>query len=117
MRCPSEPALTPVSRLEAMQQRLQAMEQANVVVKGPFVHLFGLLSHEQKQRLEAVTEPAEQPQPASAKKMNVAELCSSQAGFTNLPADQISSTLSLTSEQQQELDKLKAASAQASEDA
>ena len=114
--CPSEPALTPVARLDAMQQRLQAMEQANVVVKGPFVHLFTLLSHEQKARLEAVTKPVQKPQQERPKKMDLANLCSSQAGFTSVPADQISSTLTLTSEQQQELDKLKAASAQASED-
>ena len=100
-----------------MQQRLQAMEQANVVVKGPFVRLFGLLSEQQKRRLEAVAKPAQQPrEPQRAKKMDVAQLCTSQAGFTSVPTDQISSTLTLTPEQQQELDKLKAASAKASEE-
>ena len=112
--CPSEPPLTPVARLDAMQHRLQAMEQANVVIKAPFVRLFGLLSEQQKRRLEAVSKPAEQPQ--RAKKMDVAQLCTGQAGFTNVPTDQISSTLTLTAEQQQELDKLKAASAKASEE-
>ena len=115
--CPSEPPLTPVARLDAMQHRLQAMEQANVVIKAPFVRLFGLLSEQQKRRLEAVAKPAQQPrEPQRAKKMDVAQLCTSQAGFTNVPTDQISSTLTLTPEQQQELDKLKAASAKASEE-
>ncbi len=112
--CPSEPPLTPVARLDAMQHRLQAMQQANVVIKAPFVRLFGLLSEQQKRRLEAVAKPAQQPQ--RAKKMDVTQLCTGQAGFTNVPTDQISNTLTLSPEQQQELDKLKAASAKASEE-
>jgi hypothetical protein len=114
--CPSEAPLTPVSRLDAMEHRLQAMEQANVVVKGPFVRLYGLLTDGQKQRLHAVTKPAGKPQLASSKGMNVAELCTSQAGFTSVPSEQISSALTLTDVQQQQLDNLKTASAQASEE-
>jgi hypothetical protein len=113
--CPSEPPLTPVARLDAMQHRLQAMQQANVVIKAPFVRLFGLLSEQQKRRLEAVAKPAAQ-QPQRAKKMDVTQLCTGQAGFTNVPTDQISNTLTLTPEQLQELEKLKAASAKASEE-
>ena len=118
--CPSEAPLTPVARLDAMQHRLQAMEQANVVIKAPFVRLFGLLSEQQKRRLEAVAKPAaqqpEQQQPRRAKKMDVTQLCTGQACFTNVPTDQISNTLTLSPEQQQELEKLKAASAKASEE-
>ncbi len=115
--CPTDPALTPVSRLDAMEQRLQAMEQANVVVKGPFVHLYDLLTGAQKRRLEAVSKPTQQTQqPARPKKMDVTELCTSQAGFTAVPAGQIAATLTLTEEQQQQLEKLKTASARASEE-
>jgi hypothetical protein len=114
--CPSEPPLTPVARLDAMERRLQAMVRANVVVKDPFVHLYGLLTDEQKKRLQAVSKPAPKPQLANAKNTDVAGLCASQASFTSVPAEQISATLTLTGEQQQALEKLKAASAQASDE-
>ena len=42
--------------------------------------------------------------------------CASQAAFASVPTDQIAATLMLTTEQQQALDQLKAASAKASED-
>lgn len=114
--CPTEPPLTPVARLDAMEQRLQAMQEANAAVKAPFVRLYSLLTEEQKQRLEAISKPASKQQPPRAQNVNVTGLCSSQAGFTSVPADRIASTIQLTAEQQQELDKLKAASAKASDD-
>lgn len=114
--CPAEPPLTPVARLDAMEQRLQAMEEANAVVKGPFIHFYSVLTDQQKQRLEAISKPSSKRQLARAKDVNVAGLCSSQAGFTSVPADRIASTIKLTAEQQQELDKLKAASEKASDD-
>ncbi len=114
--CPSEAPLTPVARLDAMQHRLQAMEEANGGVKGPFVRLYGLLTDEQKQRLKAVSKPSSKPRMARARDVNVAGLCSSQAGFTSVPTDQIARTITLTSAQEQELEKLKAASAKASDD-
>ncbi len=114
--CPSEPPLTPVARLDAMEHRLQAMVRANVAVKDPFVHLYGLLTDEQKKRLQAVSKPAPKPQLANAKNTDIAGLCTSQASLTTVPAEQISATLTLTGEQQQALEKLKAASAQASDE-
>jgi hypothetical protein len=114
--CPSEAPLTPVARLDAMEQRLQAMQDANEVVKAPLVHLYSLLTDEQKQRLEAVSRPSSRRQLARAKDVNISELCSNQAGFTRVPADQIASKITLTSAQQQELEKLKAASAKASDE-
>jgi hypothetical protein len=111
--CSSETPLTPVSRLDSMQRRLQAMAEANEAIKGPLSHLYSLLGDEQKQRLASTSAPREKPAPA--KTLNIAELCTSQAGFTNVPAEQISSSIELTGAQKQELEKLKAASAQASD--
>ncbi len=114
--CSSETPLTPVSRLEAMQRRLQAMAEANEVIRTPLVHLYGLLTDTQKQRLATLAQPnMKRAQTARAKEMNIAELCSSQTSFTNVPADQIASTIQLTDAQKQELEKLKAASAKASD--
>ena len=113
--CPSEAPLTPVARLEAMERRLQAMGEANEAVKEPFIRLYALLTDEQKRRLEAISKPAPRRKGAPASDLNIAELCTSQAGFTAVPADQIASTITLDSTQQQALDRLRAASAEASD--
>ena len=114
--CSSEKPLTPASRLDAMQRRLQAMADANEVVKGPLEHLYGTLSDVQKQRLEVLAHPnVRRVQTARAKDVNISALCTSQAGFTNVPADQIASSIQLTDAQKEELEKLKAASAKASD--
>ncbi len=114
--CASETPLTPASRLDAMQRRLQAMADANEVVKGPLERLYGLLSDVQRQRLDALAHPnVRRVQTARAKDVNISELCTSQAGFTNVPADQIASSIQLTDAQKEELEKLKAASAKASD--
>ena len=100
-----------------MQRRLQAIGEANEAVKGPLVHLYSLLSDVQKQRLDALGQAnGRRVQTARAKDVNIAELCSNQAGFTNVPAEHIASAIQLTDAQKQELDKLKAASAKASDD-
>jgi hypothetical protein len=112
--CPSESPLTPVARLDAMQRRLQAMGQTNEVVRRPLARLYGLLSDEQKQRLDAVAQ-ANSVRSRSARHANISELCTSQAGFANVPADQIANTITLNDTQMQKLQRLKAASAKAAE--
>jgi hypothetical protein len=112
--CSADTPLTPVSRLEAMRRRLKAMEEANEAVKGPLTRLYSVLSEEQKRRLASLASPSRE-KAAPAKKMNIAELCTSQAGFTSVPAEQISISIALTDAQKQQLEKLKAASAEASE--
>ncbi len=115
--CASETPLTPVSRLDAMQRRLKAIAEANEAVKGPLVHLYSLLTDAQKQQLAALGPSKERRvQTARAKDANLTELCSNQAGFTNVPAEHIASAIQLTDAQKQELEKLKAASAKAAGD-
>ena len=114
--CSGETPLTPVSRLDAMQRRLQAMAEATEVIKAPLVQLYGLFTDAQKQRLATLAQPnMKRAQTARTKEMKIAELCSSQAGFTDVPADQIASAIRLTDVQMQELEKLKAVSAKASD--
>jgi hypothetical protein len=114
--CPSETPLTPLSRLDAMRDRLQAIEEATGVLKAPLLHLYGLLSGAQKKRLEASALPDARPiEAARARDGNAGSLCTAQAGFANVPADQIASIIKLTEPQKQELERLKAVSARASE--
>jgi LTXXQ motif family protein len=101
--CPAEAPATPVARLDTMEERLQAMLQAGEVVRGPLERLYGLLSPEQRQRLETAMASG---QPTGKGQVNLAKLCSSQAGFTNVPAQDIARTVSLTPQQRQGLDAL-----------
>ena len=52
--CPSEPPLTPIARLDAVERRLEATKQAIEIVRPPLVSLYGSLSDQQKQRLDAM---------------------------------------------------------------
>ncbi len=90
-----------------MEQRLQAMLQTEEIVSGPLERLYGLLSPEQKQKLDAATANGQRPQRGQ---VDLAKLCSSQAGFTNVPADDIARTISLNPQQRQDLDALRQAS-------
>ena len=91
------------------------MAEANDATRGPLVRLYSVLSDAQKKRLEASAQPkAKRTETARAKDVNPAELCTSQADFTKVPAEQIASRITLTEAQQGELEKLKTASAEAS---
>jgi hypothetical protein len=116
--CSSETPLTPVARLDAMQHRLQAMEQAGEAVRGPLLRFYGLLTDDQKQRLNALAASNAQRRSKAVRAgdVSIGALCTSQAEFTNVPTDEIANTVSLDDAQKQQLATLKAASAQASDD-
>jgi hypothetical protein len=110
--CPAQTPGTPVARLDLMEQRLQSMQQAADIVRGPLEKLYGELSPEQRQRLDAA---ASQGQASATGKIDLAKLCSSQAGFVNVPADDIARTVKLDERQAQDLDQVKQASAKAAD--
>jgi DNA-binding MarR family transcriptional regulator len=115
--CTAEQALTPVARLDAIEKRLQAMQEADEIVQEPLIKLYDLFSPAQKQRLEAASSerPRGQRPVAHDKPLKLEELCSSQADFTKVPADRISEQITLTEEQKRQLENLKKASADASD--
>ena len=114
--CPSEPPLTPVTRLDAMKHRLQAIQEAEEIVRRPFLRLYGLLSDDQRQRLEKSAQSnSRRARRARAREINLDQMCTSQAGFTNVPVREIDATISLDDSQKQKLEKLEAASQDASE--
>jgi hypothetical protein len=55
--CPGETPLTPLARLNAMQQRLWAMQSAARAVRTPLANLVSLLDDEQKARLNGSATP------------------------------------------------------------
>ncbi|MFY9643504.1 MAG: Spy/CpxP family protein refolding chaperone [Rhodomicrobium sp.] len=101
--CPAATPATPAARLDTMEERLQAMLQAEEGVQGPLERLYGLLTPTQRQRLETAMGNG---QTAGKGQVNLAKLCSSEAGFTNVPAQDIARTISLSVQQRQDLDSL-----------
>ena len=112
--CPKQTPLTPVARLDVMEQRLEAMQQALTIIRGPLERLYSLLSEAQIQRLEHA--PAKPDKKESSPSMNLRELCSGESELTDVPADEIARVITLTDEQHFDLDKLKQASAKAAEE-
>ena len=112
--CSEQTLLTPVARLDAMEQRLEAMQQAITIIRGPLERLYSLLSEEQITRLENAAAKPENEQ--GSPPINLTELCSGESGLTNVPADEIARLIRLSDEQRIDLDKLKEASAKAAEE-
>jgi hypothetical protein len=121
--CPNELPLTPVSRLDQVEKRVDSMLQALEVVRAPAENFYTSLSDEQKQRLDAMGAStnadanrrnrgpmARGPAPGGS----LAQLCSERAErFTQLPVQRIEQTLKLTQQQEDALGELKTASANA----
>jgi hypothetical protein len=110
--CPKQTRQTPVARLDAMQQRFAAMQQAVAIIRGPLERLYDLLSDAQKRRLE---QAAGERNGRGAASLDIAQLCSALSGFATVPSDEIARAISLNDEQQFDLNKLKEASVQAAQ--
>jgi hypothetical protein len=112
--CFEQTPLTPVARIDAMEQRLEAMQQAVTIVRGPLERLYGLLSEEQIPRLENAAAKPENEQ--GSPPINLTGLCSGESELTNVPAEEVARVIRLSEEQRFELDKLKEASGKAAEE-
>ena len=111
--CPTEIALTAPGRLEAMQTRIEAMLQAVQVIQPPLDKLYGLLSDEQKARLNALGQEQNRGNAATG---SVAQNCGApQPGVTDWPAAEINRAVRPTEAQRAKLDALKDATAHAAE--
>jgi LTXXQ motif family protein len=105
--CPASVPLTPIGRLDAAEQRLDATIKAIRMVLSPLERFYVTLSDEQRGRFNAMngsTEGARSPS-------DMAALCSQQAGsFIDLPAQRVEQVIQLTAQQQSAFDDLKKAS-------
>src|SRR5215468_986293 len=120
--CPSEPPLTPLARLDAVEARLAAMRKAIQIVQPPLATLYDSLSDEQRQRLDAIAAADNRHNHATAAADfsgadTLASLCGNQAeGFTKLPVQRIEELIKPTGPQQTALEQLKQASAKAADE-
>ncbi len=113
--CPDDLPNTPVGRMQAMRQRLDAMRGAVQIVRPALDKFYNALNDEQKARFNAL-EPEQVAADAKARKTELSQVCSS--GVTkssNVPAARIEQALRLSSEQRGALENLNAATAKGAE--
>ena len=93
--CPSSVPLTPLGRLDAAEQRLDATIKAIQVVRSPLERFYQALSDEQRQRFNATNSSSEGS-------------CSQGAGsFLDVPVQRIEQVVQPTAQQQSAFDDLK----------
>jgi LTXXQ motif family protein len=107
--CPSDVALTAPARLAAMQARVEAMFRAARVVEPVLDKFYGMLSDEQKARLNGL---GQRRQAAASSLQSCGAL---QSGVAQWPAAEINRAVQPTEAQRVKLDALEAASSQAAE--
>jgi hypothetical protein len=114
--CPTSVPLTPVGRLDAAQQRLQATIKAIQVIRSPLESFYNSLSDEQKQQFNAMNASGKSGGSAGSSSANLAALCGQQsASIVNLPVQRIEQVVAPTSQQQNAFDDLKKAAQSASD--
>jgi hypothetical protein len=110
--CPSAVPLTPIGRLDAAEQRLDATIKAIQLVRSPLERFYQALSDEQRQRFNAMNGSREGA-PSAA---NMTAACSQGAGnFVDLPVQRIEQVVQPTAQQQSAFDNLKKAAQNASD--
>lgn len=98
--CPSQPPLTPVSRLEVAGKRIDAMLQAVQILRAPLTTFVNSLDDTQRRRFNAIAfgrHVRRRAAPTNA----LGGLCAEQAkDFANLPISDIEATVKPTGEEQ-----------------
>jgi LTXXQ motif family protein len=104
--CPSSVPLTPIGRLDAAEQRLDATIKAIQVVRSPLEKFYEALNDEQRQQFNAMN-GSTGGAPSTG---NMVAACSQGAGsFIDLPAQRIEKVVQPTAQQQNAFDDLKKA--------
>src|SRR5262249_5353392 len=108
--CPSSVPLTPIGRLDAAEQRLDATIKAVQLVRSPLERFYQALSDEQRQRFNAMN-GSTRGAPSAA---NMRAACSKRGGgFIDLPVQRIEQVVQPTAQQQSAFDNLKKAAQKA----
>ena len=100
--CPASIPLTPIGRMDAAEQRLDATIKAIQMLLSPLEKFYEALSDEQRERFNAMNGLTEGTRSPS----DMAALCSS---FIDLPAQRVEQVIQLTAQQQSAFDDLKKA--------
>jgi ABC-type transporter MlaC component len=113
--CPTDLPSTPTGRLEALEKRLEAMVAAVETVRVPLTQFYHSLSDEQKARFNAVEskQQTENARAARQEQTDMARTCAQGAGVTDVPVQKIAQAVRPTGRQQDALNGLKSATAEA----
>jgi hypothetical protein len=107
--CPNEVPLTPVGRLDAIEQRFAAVKQVLKILQNPLVAFYDSLTAEQKQQFDAIATPS--------RSQDRTVLCDQRsAAFSNVPVEQIDQTVRPTEQQKNQLEALRSAAFKAAAD-
>jgi LTXXQ motif family protein len=110
--CPSSVSLTPIGRLDAAAQRVDATIKALEVIRGALARFYDSLSDEQKRRFNAMDGSSERTRSAG----DMAAICSQQTGsFIDLPVQRIEQVVQPTAQQRSTFDDLKKATQNAAD--
>jgi LTXXQ motif family protein len=102
--CPSSVPLTPIGRLDAAEQRLQATIKAIQVVRAPFERFYQALGDEQRRRFNTMSGST------GGAPSDMAAACRQQGGsFIDLPVQRIEQVVQPSAQQQSAFDDLKKA--------
>jgi hypothetical protein len=102
--CPSSVPLTPIGRLDAAEQRLDASIKAIQIIRLPLERFYQALSDEQRLRFNAMSGSTEGAPSAG----NMVAACSQQGGsFIDLPVQRIEQVVQPTAQQQSAFNDLK----------
>jgi phosphoribosylcarboxyaminoimidazole (NCAIR) mutase len=103
-------ALTPIGRLDAVEQRVNATVKAIQILRSPLVRFYQALTDEQKQQFNTISGQNEK----AGSTTDMAALCSQQGGsFIKLPVQRIEDQP--TAQQRSALDDLKVATQNAND--
>jgi hypothetical protein len=114
--CPTQVVLTAPGRLEAMQQRVEAMISAVAIVRPPLEKVYGLLDDEQKARFNALAEDQRKRAAANNPQGALAESCgAAQSATFEWPTGEIEDRLHPNDTQRAALKGLQDASGKAAD--
>jgi hypothetical protein len=109
--CPSPMPLTPIGRLDAAEQRVDATIKALEVIRGALARFYDSLSDEQKRRFNAMDGSAAHAWPAG----DIVATCSQQVENFDLPVQRIEQAVQPTAPQRNTFDELKKTTQNATE--
>jgi LTXXQ motif family protein len=110
--CPSSVPLTPIGRLDAAEQRVDATIKAIEVIRSALARFNDSLSNEQKHRFNAMGGSSERTRSAG----DMAAMCGQQVGsFIDLPVKRIEQVVQPTAQQRSTFDDLKKATQNAAD--
>jgi LTXXQ motif family protein len=109
--CPASVPLTPVARLGAAAQRLDATLKAIQIVRSPLEKFYETLGDEQRERFNAMDGSTMSARSSS----DMAALCSQQARFIDVPTKRAEQVVQPNAQQQNAFDDLKKAAQKAAD--